>query len=141
LVPQAYFGLASTLAAHGDAPAAARAYREALRLSPNFAAAASALAWLAATTEDERIFAPDQALDLATRASRLSVGQDPIALDALGAALAAEGDFPAAVRYARLAEEAARRIKRERLAASIAARIARYEAGLPFRQAAVPVNE
>jgi len=140
LVPQAYFGLASTLAAHGDAPAAARAYREALRLSPNFAAAASALAWLAATTEDERIFAPDQALDLATRASRLSVGQDPIALDALAAALAAQGDFPAAVRYARLAAEAATRVKRDRLAASIEARIARYDAGLPFRQAAVPLD-
>ncbi len=141
LVPQAYFGLASTLAARGDAPGAAAAYREALRLSPSFAAAAAALAWLEATSEDERVFAPAEALELATRASRLGVGQDPVALDALAAALAAEGDFPAAVRYARLAEEAATRFKRERLAASIEARIALYEAGLPFRQAAVPVNE
>jgi tetratricopeptide (TPR) repeat protein len=140
LVPQAYFGLGSALAARGDAPAAAAAYAAALDLSPGYAAAAAALAWLEATSEDEQVYAPARAFERATRASRLAVGQDPIALDALAAAFAAEGDFMSAVRYARLAAEAASRIKRTHLAADIEARIARYQAGLAFRQAVVPLR-
>jgi tetratricopeptide (TPR) repeat protein len=141
LAPQAHFGLASTLAARGELVAAEAEYREALRLSPAFAAATTGLAWLLATADDDRIYAPDEAFALATTASRLSLGKDPRALDALAAAAAGRGDFAAAVRYGRLAHEAARGAGRVQLAESIEARIARYDARQTYRQGAINLAE
>ncbi len=141
LAPQAHFGLASTLAARGELVAAEAQYREALRLSPAFAAATTGLAWLLATADDDRVYAPDEALALATTASRFSLGRDPRALDALAAALAGRGEFVAAVHYGRLAREAARGANRERLVESIEVRISRYEAGQTYRQGAINLAE
>jgi tetratricopeptide (TPR) repeat protein len=138
LLALALRGLARTLAAQGELPSAEACYRESLALAPGSAAATTALAWLLATAEPPEVFDPAEALELATRSSRSSGGSDPAALETLAAACAGLGDFAGAVRFARLALDAAR--GRGRDTAGIAQRLAGYEAGRPFRQPSVPLN-
>jgi tetratricopeptide (TPR) repeat protein len=139
LLPLALRGLARTLAARGELLSAEACYRESLLLAPGSAAVTSALAWLLATAEHPEVFDPAEALELATRSSRQSGGNDPAALEALAAACAGLGDFAGAVRFARLALDAAR--GRGRGTERIAQRLAGYEAGRTFRQPAVLLAE
>jgi tetratricopeptide (TPR) repeat protein len=84
--------------AKGDRDGALEAYREALRVDPNYATAHNNLAWMLAVGPD-RVRDVKQALAHATRACELSGWARPNCLDTLAAAYAAAGDSDRAVEY------------------------------------------
>lgn len=117
----------------GQGERAARAYRAALDLDPNLADAKNALAWLLATSADDRVRSPDEALRLASELCRQSERKVAAHLDTLAAAQAANGEFAAAVQT----ELEAVRLARGRPDAPIAdyqARKERYQRGQAIRE-------
>ncbi len=81
--------------------AAAEAYRKALKLKPDDAAALNNLAWLYATAETEELRNPEQALSLALQA--VALDPSPHVLDTLAEAYYVNGRFDRAVEVARQA--------------------------------------
>ncbi len=71
--------------------------REALRLHPNDAALLNDTAWMLATNPNASIRNGAEAVELAERALKLSVGNEPAVLDTLAAAYAEAGRFPEAI--------------------------------------------
>lgn len=132
------------LLAKGENAEARRILEEALARLPEDAAAKQALAvalnseaWMLATAEEADAA---QAVALAERAVGLGDGTDGAFLDTLAAAYAASGRYDEAVRTAEAARTRAEAAGRETLAAEIAARIAVYRAGRPFRPAPEPAR-
>jgi Flp pilus assembly protein TadD len=104
--------------------------REAMRIDPRLVRAPSNLAWLLATSPDERVRNGAEAVTLAVKAVELSRGKDFSALDALAAAYAETGRFREAVDTARRALGLAA----TPMVPGITARIALYERHQPFRE-------
>ncbi len=126
---------AATLAfATGDDQRAARHYEQHLTRNPDSIDTAGALAWLLATSHDVRVRDGHRAFELATKWSNQSGGRDYKALNALAAALAANGDFGEAVTTIDRAISLAQRSGDARAAVSYRARRAMYQEGRPFRR-------
>jgi Flp pilus assembly protein TadD len=121
------YNLAQLLAEQGRAGDAAAELRESLRLRPEWPTAMGALAWLQATQPDFAGSSAEATVALAVRAAALTSHRDPAILDALGAAYAAAGDLPAAIRTTGQALEIAR-ASAPGLALGIRARLERYKA-------------
>jgi tetratricopeptide (TPR) repeat protein len=117
--------LAFTLQTLGQAETAAREYREALRLDPDWPRAAVTEAWRLATNADPKGRDPVLARELASMACRATADPSAEALDALAATLAATGRHEEAARTARRALAQAS----PELAKAIASRLKIYEAG------------
>ena len=113
------------LGRHSEAIAA---FERALRVhaSPN---AQRTLAWILATAREDRLRDGAAALELAQAAVRASGRRDPVALEALAAALAETGDFARAAGV----EEEALRLLAPSQAEPGRARLELYRAGRPFR--------
>ncbi|MDB6110681.1 MAG: Photosystem assembly protein Ycf3 [Pedosphaera sp.] len=92
-----HFHLALAFEYQGDASAAIRAYRQALRLKPELLPAIEQLAWLLATHPNPELRNGAEAVGLAERACRLPNGQTPMCLRTLAAAYAEAGRFDEAV--------------------------------------------
>ena len=107
-------------------------YEEALRLEPGQAEPTARLARFLASTPDETLRDGARAVPLAERASELTGGENPHALDTLAAAYAAAGRFPAAVTTAHRAAQRARALGNEALAGAIEQRLALYALEKPF---------
>jgi len=92
----------------GDADAAIRCYREALRRDPGALTAANNLAWILATHARPELRDPAEAVRVAEEAARRAAEEPPMLVDTLAAAHAAVGRFPEAIaeaeRAVRLAE-------------------------------------
>lgn len=116
----------SLLEAAGREADAASAYEAALRKSPDNPGALNNLAWLLATAKDPAIRSPARAVELATKAAKLSKRADPAYLDTLAAAHAAKGEWKQAVSIATEAQSLAKKQKNEALARSIAASLEAY---------------
>jgi arylsulfatase A-like enzyme/tetratricopeptide (TPR) repeat protein len=111
--------------------AAIAALRAAVAALPDDASFRAQLAWELAAAPASTKEAWREAETLA-RAAAAQAPQDPTAPDALGIALAREGDLQGAIESARSAAERARSRGDERLAAAIEARIATYGSGKSF---------
>lgn len=74
----------------GDPSASAASFETALRLNPSHAEALNNFAWLLATAEQEAIYDPQRAVELARKAVRLRPDETNF-LGTLAVALAAEG--------------------------------------------------
>ncbi len=122
-----HFHFANALDQHGDTAEAAEHYAQAIELKPSFVPAMVALATIRATSSDSRCRDADEAIELATQACELTRQRDPVALDALAAAQAAAGRFPAAMATARRAIEIARSAGAKDLAHSIQVKLQRYQ--------------
>jgi tetratricopeptide (TPR) repeat protein len=96
--PQLHAALALVATQQERPVDAARHYRAALTVDPEFGPAINNLAWLLATTSVASLRDGSAALDLAQRAVRASPTPDPGVLDTLAAAYAASGRFEEAVR-------------------------------------------
>ena len=92
------------------------------------------VAWLAATDRGTPTELRAAALEWARRAVRLTDGDHAAALDTLAAALAANGDFAAAVGEAEKARAAALRAGDTDLARAMARRAAEYRRGRAWRE-------
>jgi arylsulfatase A-like enzyme/Tfp pilus assembly protein PilF len=114
-------------------PDAIRVLRAATTASPNEPRLANSLAWLLATTPDERLRDGPKALELARRAAELTKFQNPTALRTLAAAYAETGDFNQAVQTAQRAIESAVASQQNDLADALRAQLDLYGAGRPYR--------
>ncbi len=116
-------------------------FLEFARREPTNAVALNNMAWLLATAkpmaiaharEDEW---PTKAVEWAQQAVTLDEGKEAAtAWDTLGAARANAGDFVGAGEAARHAAQLARRDGGEQLAVEIEQRLAKYQAGMPWRE-------
>ena len=121
-------------ALHGaDRPAEAiAAFRDALRIEPELPAALGPLAAILAAHPRRDLRSPPEAVQFAERLAGQFSFQEPRSLDLLGAALAAAGDFPGAIRAAERAATVASGSGANDLAAAISGRLALYRAGRPY---------
>ncbi len=131
----AHHNLAGVLTQQGRFGEAISQYRQALKTQPAFVESQKNLAWLRATCPQASLRNGHEAMTLAERANRLCGGQRPDVLDTLAAAYAEAGWFPEAQVTARKALELATQQNEHELADAIRARIARYDAGKPYREA------
>ena len=91
------------------------------------------LGWTFATSCEPRLLDAQAALDLSQRAAALTKRQDPLALDALAAAQAADGNYNDAVQTAQAAVKLANSQGNKPLAEAIARRVPFYQQGKPYR--------
>jgi tetratricopeptide (TPR) repeat protein len=75
-------------------------WSDSLEIDPNQLYAANSLAWIKATSKDEKFYNPPEALTFARRACELTEYKNTGMLDTLAAALAANGQFDKAVETA-----------------------------------------
>jgi protein O-mannosyl-transferase len=117
-----------------DQPRAALEHlQEAMRLGPQQPEPPRHMAWILATSLDERVRDGKKAIELAEQALEKSDGKPPEYWDTLAAAQAEAGNFPAAVRAAERALEEARRTRSNDLIPGIEERLKRFRTGLPYR--------
>lgn len=131
----AHANLGGLLMQDGQVGRAVAEYRAALASRPTLVEALTELAWTFATSPDDALRNPVDAVALGERARRLTSNSDPRALDALAAAYAAAGRYADAVRVldsalqlmepAGVGADAARTLLRERRGL--------YRAGHPYR--------
>jgi len=131
----AHANLANALERLGNIKEAVEHYDEALRWAPDSVTTVNNLAWLLATNEPERGGDPARAIQLAQRAIQLSGEENAGCLDTLAAAYAAAGRFPQAVVTAQRALQLAEWAGHTPTADLIRARLERYRAGRPYREA------
>jgi len=111
---------------------AAKWFREAL-VKGNIQAQ-SKLAWLLATSKDEKIRDGKEAVDCARKACEATQWNNANHLDTLAAAYAEAGDFDQAAGYAQKAMQAADPTKEVELASNIVKRWKLYENKQPYRE-------
>ena len=104
--PEACSGLAEAYFALGNVKQAVYYWRRALELNSQDIKTLNNLAWILATTEDETIRNPSEAVEYAKRACRL-MSDEPALMDTLAVAYAAVGNFTDAIRIAQRAIELA----------------------------------
>jgi hypothetical protein len=140
--PIAHAHLGDALLERGRASEAVAHWEESLRLLPGYLEAANNLAWLLATTPNERVRDPARAIAVAEQARAIAERPDVAdpaelasVLDTLAAAQAAAGRFADAARTAAESHALALRSGDTALAAEVAERGALYRAGSSYTEA------
>ena len=129
----AHLNLARALESEGRIDEAITHYREALRLKPDWLSLMNNLAWLLATNKETELHNPEEAVQLAERASELTNYEEPSVLDTLAAAYAAADRFSEAVATAEKALGLAQSSGQNQLAEEIQNRLRLYKVGQPYR--------
>jgi tetratricopeptide (TPR) repeat protein len=114
----------------GEYDRAVADFSEALCLSPESGEALNALAWLRATCPRDELRDGKQAVELATKACESTGWKNWSMLDTLAAACAEAGNFEAAVKWQGKALESVD----DKEKPGFQARLAIYEAGMPYRE-------
>lgn len=130
---QAQYGLGLALLGLGRTREAVERLSMTVERWPDYAEALTTLAWTLATSDDPAVRDGARAVALAQRASELSGGESPQALDTLAAAYAESGDFEKATQTARQAVTLSRAAGRRDWTQTIEQRLSLYEQGRPFR--------
>lgn len=134
----AHANLAVVLEQSGDLAGAVNHLRKAIEIEPQRHATMKSLAWILATSHEESLRHPDEAVALAQEAVRLAPQPDALYLDTLAAALAAACRYDEAQATAGQAAELAATAGRQALAEQIRARQELYRRGRPFRRVPEP---
>ena len=111
-----------------------RSLREAARLRPDWSAPLAVMAWTLATHPQATVRRPNEAVELAERAVRLTGRGDPSVLNTLAAAFAAAGEYGRAASVAEEAIQLALAGGASGLANEIAALLSLYRQGRPYRE-------
>ena len=122
----------------GSEERAIESYEQALARAPEALLPLNNLAWLFATSGQERIRNGRRAVELAERALGLAGGKDPLFLYRLAAAQAENGDFPRAIVTAERALTFASEEGNEALVAELQRNILSYRNGTPLRYSTRP---
>jgi len=133
--------LGMALAAQGELAAAVEELRTAHQLAPRLLAPANNLAWILATTSQDAVRRPDEALALAEEFCQVTHFEVPELLDTLAAACAAAGKWDDARRHSARAIELATQQKNEELLKGLRERQALYAADKPYREAVAGSTE
>jgi cytochrome c-type biogenesis protein CcmH/NrfG len=131
--PKALGCLALLLSAEGELDQAVVHFRRALELDPDLLVALLELASIRATSDDASLRDGKEAIELATRACRLTGYQDPAPLAVLAQAYAEVGRFPDAASTAERAIRAAEAAGNQRLATAIREALESYQRHQPLR--------
>ncbi|HEV3061943.1 MAG TPA: hypothetical protein VGY48_27080 [Vicinamibacterales bacterium] len=131
--PEAHFSLGLVLASQHKSEDAIAHFRRSLMARPDFPPAMVALAWVRATSSNDALRLPSEAVRLAEGAVALTQSRDIAALDTLAAACAAAGQFERAVTAAEAADALASSSGHP-AASAIRDRLAGYRRGLPYRE-------
>ena len=134
--PRPYALQATAALQRGDPAAAVTLLHEALRRQPDRVPTLTRLARLLAAGEQAAVRNEAEALTLAQRANALTGGEDPLVLDALAMAWAANGRFNEARQTATQAIELANTAGLTDLARTLGEHLRRYEANQPWREPA-----
>jgi tetratricopeptide (TPR) repeat protein len=129
---QAHYHLARARVRQKRPAEALPEYRRALELAPDSLAVLMGLATIRAAGPDAALRDGAEAIDLASRAARLTRRRDAKVLDVLAAAHAQAGQFPEAIAAAREALACAQRAGDARHARLIQARLALYTRSKPI---------
>ena len=130
----AQYVLGDSFYLRGNIPEALAHWRKGLQLEPDDLPVLNQTAWVLATCPQASARNGAEAVGLAERALQLSGGREPAVLDTLAAAYAEVGRYPEAVETARRAQALATQQNKRPLAERLAARIALYEARVPFHE-------
>ena len=117
--PEVMNELAMALYGQSKVVEAMALWSDTLELDPNQVYAANSLAWIKATSKDEKFYNPGEALTFARWACELTKYQNPGMLDTLAAALAANGEFDKAAKTAGQAIQIAKSTEQDVQAANI----------------------
>jgi tetratricopeptide (TPR) repeat protein len=123
--------LGRALLLKGEDKEAVDSWQQALEINPGQIAVLNNLAWLLATTSNAPLRNGAKAVALATQASQLSGGGNPVILRTLAVAWAEEGSYERAAATARRALALAVEQKKDELAATLQKEIQLYEAKTP----------
>ena len=126
--------LAKALLIIGQDEAALGQFQLMLRAQPESPPALNNVAWMLATHHSADIRDPEQAVDLAERATRLAGRPDASILDTLAAAYAAANRYEQAVAVASQALELAQTAGAESQVKSLQQRLHLYQQTTPYRQ-------
>ena len=136
----ARFIYAMTLAEAGRGNRAREQFNRVMRERSNWVEAMARFAWLLATSPKQTTRDPQTAVALAEHANQLTLFEQPVLLDTLGAAQASAGLFEQAAATALRARDLAARRGQEALARQIDKRIALYQSGRPFVASTQPTT-
>jgi Flp pilus assembly protein TadD len=131
---EAHNNLGLALRALGGRDEALKHFEAALRLRPGWPVPMNEAAWILATHPDARVRNPREAVRLAEAAAEATARREPVVLDTLAAAYAADGRFDRAVAAGQEASALASAGGQAALVAQIGTRLALYRRGQPARE-------
>jgi tetratricopeptide (TPR) repeat protein len=131
---KSYYNIAKILYGQGKISAAIHNYQKALTLNNETPQTLYNLSWIYATSENGSYRDGKKAIKLAEKLCMLTGHRQPLALDALAAAYAENGDFDKAVETAQKALVLAFQVGPKKLASGLEKRLKLYQAGRPYRQ-------
>ncbi len=105
-----------------------------VQLKPDSAEVLNNLSWLLATCKDTKICNPAEAVKFARRACELTGYENPIFLDTLAVAYAANGNFSEAIATGEKALALAQALGQRELVEKINSRLESYKSGQPYRR-------
>jgi tetratricopeptide (TPR) repeat protein len=129
--------LGTALIQQGRVREAIAQWQEALAIQPDNGNAASNLAWVFATCPDDSIRNGARAVELASKALRISGGKIPMIYRVLAAAYAENGRFGEAIETAQRGTELSNSQGNPALAAELESNIALYESSRPLRDLSI----
>ena len=138
---KSYYNIAKILFNQGKISEAIQNYQKALAINDETPQTLYNLSWIYATWKNSRYRNGIKALKLAEKLCMLTRHQQPLALDALAAAYAENGNFDKAVETARKALRQAMQTGPRELIHGLQKRLKLYQTGRPFRQKVTPKNE
>jgi tetratricopeptide (TPR) repeat protein len=124
--PDICYNLALALQSQNKFDEAIAPYRQALRLKPDWPLPMNGLAWVLATHPDPAMRDPNQAIELAEQADKITNHRNPLVLNTLAAGYAAAGRFDQAVITAQKALDLASAGKNNNLADQILKKLELY---------------
>ena len=131
----AHYNLARALLAGGHMADAVGHFRQAIASRPDDPLMLDDLSWILATSTDEAVRNPKEAVALAEHAAELTGRKNPSVLDALAAAYAAGGQYDQAAQAAREAFDLASAANASEMSVEILKRLDLYRARKPYRDA------
>jgi len=130
--PGIYHNLGNAYAAKGKFGEAIGYYRQALKIKPDFAVSLNALARIFATNSNTELQDPNQAIELAERAAKLTKYRNATVLDTLAAAYASAEKFSEAVETAEKALRLSESAQKNQLTEQIQSRLQLYKSSEPY---------
>jgi tetratricopeptide (TPR) repeat protein len=130
----AHYNLARALLAAAHLPDAVDQLHRAIALEPDVPARIDDLAWILATSSDDAIRNPAEAVSLAEHAAALTGRAVPSVLDTLGAAYASAGQYELAAQAAREAFDLASDRNDSDMASAFLKRLDLYRQRKPYRE-------
>jgi tetratricopeptide (TPR) repeat protein len=129
---RAYYNRGFLRLDRGDVGQAIDDLRATVRLTPGRIEARNNLAWLLASSSDETLRSPDEAVEIAEGSVERSGRENPVLIDTLGVAYASAGRFEAAMAMCDEALALAKKAGQADLAHALESRRSLYAAGRPF---------